>query len=219
MEKVDSECLEAAWRLAMAVVLIAVAGCIDAIGFLKIGHLFVSFMSGNSTQLAVSLARGEWQKAPEVFGIISLFVIGVAGGRAIAIWTKQWCQPAVLLVEMLLLCIALFNQSSVANVIAPIVLAMGVQNAVVHKAGETKTSLTYVTGTLVNVGEKIADALIVGSADRRGAWVSYLLLWFGLMAGAIVGAFGYLIWQMDALLIPIAVLCFLIPATILPLLL
>jgi len=40
----------------VAVALAALAGYVDVIGFLKIGGLFVSFMSGNSTRLAIGLA-------------------------------------------------------------------------------------------------------------------------------------------------------------------
>ena len=40
--------------LLLAVLLAALAGIVDAIGFIRLGHLFVSFMSGNSTQFAVT---------------------------------------------------------------------------------------------------------------------------------------------------------------------
>ncbi len=41
--------------LLLAAALIAVAGFVDAIGFLTLGHLFVSFASGNSTQFAIAV--------------------------------------------------------------------------------------------------------------------------------------------------------------------
>ena len=45
-------------RHMLAIALAAQAGFIDALGFLKLGGLFVSFMSGNSTRLGVGLATG-----------------------------------------------------------------------------------------------------------------------------------------------------------------
>jgi uncharacterized membrane protein YoaK (UPF0700 family) len=46
---------------------IALAGYADGIGYLYLGSLFVSFMSGNSTRMGVSLAEGHFQAAAEAF--------------------------------------------------------------------------------------------------------------------------------------------------------
>ena len=54
----------------------ALAGAVDAIGFLKSGGLFVSFMSGNSTLLAVGFAQAG-AFAAAATGLIALFVTGV----------------------------------------------------------------------------------------------------------------------------------------------
>jgi uncharacterized membrane protein YoaK (UPF0700 family) len=43
----------------LAAGLSALAGYVDAIGFIKLGGFFVSFMSGNSTRLGVGLAHGS----------------------------------------------------------------------------------------------------------------------------------------------------------------
>ncbi|MGB6955296.1 MAG: DUF1275 family protein [Bradyrhizobium sp.] len=39
---------------------------------MHLGGLFVSFMSGNSTRLGVSLAQGHWSNAAEAIGLILL---------------------------------------------------------------------------------------------------------------------------------------------------
>ncbi|MDB5461515.1 MAG: hypothetical protein JWO72_3256, partial [Caulobacteraceae bacterium] len=44
------------------------------------------------------------------------------------------------------------------------------------------------TGTLVKLGQRITSALLGG--DRLG-WVPYLLLWLGLVLGAVAGAEAY----------------------------
>ncbi len=46
-------------RQSLAAALAALAGYVDAIGFVKLGGLFVSFMSGNTTRMAVGLAGGS----------------------------------------------------------------------------------------------------------------------------------------------------------------
>jgi hypothetical protein len=51
--------VEAARGLVVATMLAALAGMVDVIGYPHLKGLFVSFMSGNSTQLAAALGRGD----------------------------------------------------------------------------------------------------------------------------------------------------------------
>ena len=55
--------LDSRANIALACALSALAGYVDAIGFLHLGGLFVSFMSGNSTRMGVSLAEGNGRAA------------------------------------------------------------------------------------------------------------------------------------------------------------
>lgn len=189
-------------KLALAIALTAIAGCVDAIGFLKLGHLFVSFMSGDSTQMSVSAAHRSMKQVSEAARIVVLFVAGVVIGNIIGWLFEKWCRPAVLLVETLLLLVALMLAASDTVTIILIVLAMGIQNAAVRKAGDVQTNLTYVTGTLVHMGEKLAQALTSMDARQRWGWVPYLLLWSGLVIGAIIGAAAYDAWKTRALALP-----------------
>ncbi|NBO19441.1 MAG: DUF1275 domain-containing protein, partial [Proteobacteria bacterium] len=68
--------------------------------------------------------------------------------------------------------------------IACMTLAMGAENAVFQRGGEVTIALTYMTGTLVKVGQRLADALLGGP---KFAWAPYLLLWLGLILGGVAG--------------------------------
>jgi uncharacterized membrane protein YoaK (UPF0700 family) len=193
-------------NLILAIALMAVAGYVDAVGFLRLGHLFVSFMSGDSTQFATSIARRDWSNAIAAGGIVLVFVVGVTGGRMISKAVGRWCRPVILGTELILLLAATSRPSLEPAVIVPAVLAMGIQNAAVHKVGVVQTGLTYVTGTLVRLGEKLADAFLEPGPTTRWAWLPYVLLWLGLVAGAIAGALGYANFHVRALLIPAVVL-------------
>src|ERR1019366_5919862 len=57
--------LDSRRNISLACALSALAGYVDAIGFLHLGGLFVSFMSGNSTRMGVSLAEGQWSRLAE----------------------------------------------------------------------------------------------------------------------------------------------------------
>ena len=177
-------------NLALACALSAMAGYVDGIGFLHLGGLFVSFMSGNSTRLGVSLAQAHWSKAAEAIGLIFLFVTGAACGSLIVLGRGANRQPWVLLVEAMLLALAAlcyaFGLSNAA--VAAMVLAMGLENAVFQIDGGAGLGLTYVTGTLIKVGQLVTAALTGGA---RREWLPNLLLWAALVAGAACGASAY----------------------------
>jgi uncharacterized membrane protein YoaK (UPF0700 family) len=188
MAMVGGTMLDSGRKVALACALSGLAGYVDGIGYLQLGGLFVSFMSGNSTRLGVSLAQGQWWTAAGAIGLIALFVIGAGAGCLIVLGRVANRQPLVLLVETaLLVAAALCHAFGLPNVaIAFIVLAMGLENAVFQVEGGL--GLTYVTGTLVKVGQLAAMALRGGA---RWAWVPNLLLWAALVTGALFGALAY----------------------------
>ena len=177
-------------NLVLACALSALAGYVDGIGFLHLGGLFVSFMSGNSTRMGVSLAAGNWSAAAEALSLIALFVLGAAIGSLIVLGRGRHSQSRLLLAEALLLAVAalLYAFGLDRLAISAIVLAMGLENAVFQIEGGGGLGLTYVTGALVKVGQLIAAALTGGA---RFGWVPNLLLWAALVAGSVLGALAY----------------------------
>jgi uncharacterized membrane protein YoaK (UPF0700 family) len=182
--------LDSRRNVALACTLSALAGYVDAIGFIHLGGLFVAFMSGNSTRMGVSLAEGHWQTAAESFSLIVLFVTGATAGSLIVRGHGASRQPWLLLAEALLLATAaLCYALDLPNfAIAAIVLAMGMENTVFQIEGGGGLGLTYVTGALVKVGQLVAVALTGGA---RWGWVPNLLLWAALATGCVVGALAY----------------------------
>jgi uncharacterized membrane protein YoaK (UPF0700 family) len=182
--------LDSRRNIILACALSALAGYVDAIGFLHLGGVFVAFMSGNSTRLGVNLAEGHWSNAAEALGVIALFVIGAAAGSLIVLGHGLHRQPWVLLAEASLLAAsALCYSFGLSNAaIAAIVLAMGLENAVFQIQGGGGLGLTYVTGALVKAGQHVAAALRGGA---RWDWVPNLLLWAALVAGSLCGALAY----------------------------
>jgi uncharacterized membrane protein YoaK (UPF0700 family) len=182
--------LDSRRNIALACALSALAGYVDGIGFLHLGGLFVSFMSGNSTRMGVSLAEGHWLGAIEALGLVALFVIGAAAGSLIVLGRGANRQPWLLLAEALLLAAgALCHGFGLSNVaVAAIVVAMGLENAVFQFRGGAGLGLTYVTGALVKVGQQFAAALTGGA---RWGWMPNLLLWAAMVTGSVCGALAY----------------------------
>lgn len=200
---------------AFAISLSAVAGYVDAIGFLKLGGFFVSFMSGNSTRLAVGLVNGT-PSATEAAGLIAGFVLGVMLGTGIG-----HIRP-ILRSRYVLLCITVLLGAAplldlygfaVAALFA-MTLAMGAENTIFAQNGEVRVGVTYMTGTLVKLGQ----GLMMSMLQRRSPpWWPYLALWLGLIGGAVTGANAYAHFGLQSLWLAAAVTAVLsiIPATVL----
>jgi uncharacterized membrane protein YoaK (UPF0700 family) len=171
---------------ALAVALAALAGYLDAVGFLMSGGFFVSFMTGNSTRFGVGLA-GVTQPAAIAGGLIVAFVAGVCAGSLLGHKAGRHRSMAILLLVTLLLAGAagLHGQGLSAVAIALLAFAMGAMNAIFERDGDVRLGLTYMTGSLVRVGHGLAGLLL---GRKRRDWIGYLCLWAGLVTGAVIGA-------------------------------
>lgn len=167
----------------------ALAGYVDALGFLYLGGFFVSFMSGNSTRLAVGLSE-HLADAVTAGGLILSFVIGVMIGSLCGRTVQRARHGAVMYLIAVILTIAalLALKNATWAAAALLAMAMGAENAMFEHDGEVQIGLTYMTGTLVKFGQRVVSALMGG--DRLG-WLPYLLLWLGLVTGAIIGAVSF----------------------------
>nr|WP_279587924.1 YoaK family protein [Sphingomonas vulcanisoli] len=166
------------------------AGYVDALGFLQLNGLFVSFMSGNSTRLAVGAALAN--PAGLLAGaLIAAFVVGVIAGSAAGHLARDAREPVVLAATFVLLVISASGHAIGTTYPIPTLFmaaAMGAANNVFQRAGEVSVGVTYMTGTLVKLGQHVAAALFGGP---RFGWMPYLLLWLSLVAGAIGGAITF----------------------------
>jgi uncharacterized membrane protein YoaK (UPF0700 family) len=176
--------------LLVAVLLAALAGFVDAVAFSSFAGFFASFMSGNTTRLGVGLAAGleeVWTAA----GVLCGFVSGVMGGAIAARAAGVRGREAVMLLVTALLALAALCLGFGPRPLALVLLAgaMGAENAVFFLNGEVRVGLTYMTGTLVRFGQRLADALM--GVGPRFAWVRDLLFWGGFLFGAVGGAGAY----------------------------
>ncbi len=176
-------------RQALAIALAGLAGFVDAAGFLSADRYFVSFMSGNTTRLAVDLARHPAQAAIPA-ALIAGFVAGVTGGAVLAARSGRRRKPAVLaLVAALLTAAAMIAAAgSRGSALVALVLAMGALNNTFQRGGEVAVGLTYMTGTLVRLGQGLASRL---TGEDGPQWRGFLWLWLGLATGGVLGALAW----------------------------
>lgn len=174
---------------ALALVLAALAGWIDATAYLYGHQIYVSFMSGNSTMISVAAASQDKRKEMAVGAVLLAFIAGVIVGEVIAKKATRYGRSWTLVTEAMLLAAAAIlahAQTQTTLTLAALALAMGAQNAEVHEAGKINVALTYVTGTLVRFGRSIASGLL-----GEGHWemaAAYFCLWLAFVSGALLGA-------------------------------
>lgn len=183
----------------LAVGIAALAGFIDALGFLQLGGLFVSFMSGNSTRFAVGMQHAP--RAPLSLlpaGMILLFVLGVMGGRLLRHYATKRPSTTILAAMTVFLASAglLWQLGLPVRAVMLMAVAMGAANNIFFRQGEVSIGVTYVTGTLVKLGQRLAGLLV---KEKGTEWLHYLLLWLGLVAGAGIGATGYAVFGFGVL--------------------
>lgn len=193
-------------RKATVLLLLVIAGCVDAIGLAETGRYFVSYMSGNGTQFGLLLAYRDFAGAALPAGLIALFVAGATIGTLIVERSGRLAAAMLLLVEAGLIALAWAGLGT-ARPMAGIVLlpvAMGLANIVTLRAGRSSPGATYATGVLVNLGIALAG---LGARERAGAAVAFNFAAFAaLVAGSFAGGFGRLRYGSEILLAPVAAL-------------
>ena len=191
--------------MALAITLSGVAGYVDAVGFLKLGGFFVSFMSGNSTRLGVALANLDWKGALTAITLVGSFVGGVVLGALTARAFGENRRSPVLVLEAALLAggAGLLTAGFDTAGVTCVAMAMGAENAVFQRNGDVAVGLTYMTGTLVRAGQRIAGALAGGEPND---WPRFVLLWAGLTAGGALGALTFLTIGASSLWVGVTIL-------------
>lgn len=176
----------------LAVSLTVLAGFVDSVGFLYLGGVFLSFMSGNTTRFATAAVEGDGNLAVLAGSCLGLFLGGVILGALVHrlarnLWDLTRGREAVMVTVT-----ALFGLSALLVALdteraAMLVLSVGIGalNSVFERDGEVAVPLTYMTGTLVKMGQRLVDSFFGGGHIR---WISHLLLWLGLATGAVGGA-------------------------------
>ncbi len=181
-------------RRRLAIAAAALAGYVDAVGFLSADRYFVSFMSGNTTRLGVDLIAAPRSAAIPAL-LVAGFVLGVFGGAVLAAKAGPRRKFAVLVLVAGLLGGAALSPR-IELTLALLVLAMGALNNTFQRDGEVSVGLTYMTGALVRFAQGLA-AKVMGTGGK--GWEGWLLLWLGLALGAVSGAYAMLTWPDMAL--------------------
>lgn len=176
------------WRgrigLALVASLSVLAGMTDAIGFMASGD-FVSFMSGNTTRLAVAISDGDVGLTLRLLILVATFIAGNALGVIVARFGGRRALPLLLCIATLLCAAAAWPFDTQLPALMAAIIAMGMLNASVEEVNGLPVGLTYVTGALSRFGRGLGRWML---GERRSGWRVQLVPWSGMFFGAILGA-------------------------------
>lgn len=193
-----------------------IAGYLDSYSLLAYG-IYVSFMSGNTTQTGSLIGRDKGAVAiPAALAILS-FVVGSGVGtwfaRSRLPHARQVLFGAIAAVLAVVISGALLPGGSLPALISIPMLAaaMGVMNATHSHVGAEPMSITFVTGTLHRIGTHIALALRQEPVpDARGPWDTHIRragveasVWASFFGGTIVSAAASLHFGAWSLVVPL----------------
>lgn len=184
----------------MAVALAAVAGFIDAVGYLTL-NLFTAHMSGNSARFGIHLGEGAYLRAAPAGFAIGVFVLSIAvGAIAMELGTRARLRsPAALVIglEAVLLAVLAGYGSTVTvagrlppsstgayyGLAAIAVGAIGLQTSALQRISGYTVRTTFVSGMLTRLADEIVSYLLDHRAGSGGSPPSYLRDELGLAPG------------------------------------
>jgi uncharacterized membrane protein YoaK (UPF0700 family) len=200
------------------VLLTAVTGAVDAIGFTRLGGVFTSVMTGNMVLLGVSAGKSDVSLAIHTGVAFVCFISGsLVGARVAGHATKDqhfWPRPILTALVLELVVLTVFGVwwemvagtptgGSEYAMLGINAVALGIQSAAVLRFGISGLSTTYLTGTLTQ---------LVASFTKRhepivGRNVNVLL---ALIVGAGLGAAVAIKVPRAAPVVPVGILAFVV---------
>lgn len=209
-------------RNSAATALAATSGGADAIGYLALGHVFTSAMTGNLTLLGIALAHRNGLRIGRVFVSLVCYMAGAALGAHIVgapesgdpVWP-----PAVtraLAVETILFVVyavgwwcmgpqlGVYSKAILLGIGAT---ALGIQSSAMQRFGSgLGLNTTFLSGSLVRLVGQLA------TGHRYRDIHHHLLVLVGLVFGGSLGALLVLRAAIFAPLVPLAGLAFALTA-------
>jgi len=178
-----------------ALMLTLASGYIDAIGFLRLGGIYVANMSGNSVALGMHSAEKDWPVVlfrilPLACFVCSLLCTRLSIDLGAPLLSNRVAAPPLFVEAVFLVFFA--ESRSVNTGIFFAATAMGIHAGTLNRFNGITVHTAFVTGTLVKFAESLAASLIAcvrrtGARQDSQAAIWFAGLWCAYVAGAIAG--------------------------------
>jgi uncharacterized membrane protein YoaK (UPF0700 family) len=178
----------------MLISLTVATGLVDAVSYIRLGHVFVANMTGNVVFLGFAIAGAKGLSASASMVALASFIAGALLGGRLGAWTaahRGRLLQAAVAVEVALVAVALvvalvasapITKGTQYTLIPLLALAMGVQNSAARRLAVPDLTTTVLTLTLTGVA---ADSRVAGGAGAKLG--RRLLAVTAMLVGALVG--------------------------------
>jgi uncharacterized membrane protein YoaK (UPF0700 family) len=221
MEIEGSESRRVAAGAALAIGLAAVAGFVDAVGFIVLRGLFTAHQSGNAAQVGVRVGHGDFGAALPLLVAIALFVLGAGlGGTIEGLSSRRGgarVAPTLALQAGLVAAFMVYGEARVGSgrvvdhslgefyVLAALaILAMGLQATSIRRVGGQSIRTTYISGVLTDLGRGLVERVRDRDAGTAVGLLAGIVALY--LAGAILGSVLQARLGLWALALPLATL-------------
>ena len=194
-------------------VLAVLAGVLGATAFTHSAGYFVTFMTGNAQRAVLGYFRDDVTLSISAGLLMLCFVAGVVVASVCRrhFWVAHPHGPTVLTTLSLFAAMVFgiiddgWEEVNLDFVpIMLVVFGIGALNTSFVKDGEVSVPLSYVTGTLVKMGQGIERHIAGGNVTE---WLGYFLLVASFVVGAAFGGCISLILNGTGMLIAATVMC------------
>jgi uncharacterized membrane protein YoaK (UPF0700 family) len=194
-------------------VLAALAGVLGATAFTHSAGYFVTFMTGNAQRAVLGYFRGDALLSVTAGLLMLCFVAGVVVASVCRrhFWVAHPHGPTVLTTFSLVAAtiVDVIDEGWEQNLVdfAPIlfvVFGIGALNTSFVKDGEVSVPLSYVTGTLVKMGQGIERHIAGGNLSD---WLGYFVLFASFVLGAALGGWFSMVVNGTGMLVAASVVC------------
>lgn len=157
------------WLHTVLLLLAGVSGSIDAMGYLRLGHVLTANMTGNTVLLGIAIGEGKFASVMKSFTALLGFILGVAAGSLLvqgkrkgwfATFSFSLTLEFFLILVMAILWLRFIKPNENFALFSCIILsaiAMGLQSATIRHLHIPGVVTTYISGTITVVVSELAQ--------------------------------------------------------------
>ncbi|WPF65846.1 YoaK family protein [Corynebacterium sp. 22KM0430] len=180
----------------LGVMLASLAGATGAAAWIYSAGWYVTFMTGNTERMVLEPIRGSTEAGLAALSAVVVFVIGALTATLARIYLWSHARHGAMVVTTIAIILAFLSdlwlgtQEDGLTFIPILFLAfgLGALNTSISRRGQVVMPLSYVTGTLVKIGQGIALHL---AGKQRWMWFPQLATYLGFVCGAAVGGTAF----------------------------